>query len=80
MAELKTKKNDRDVNSFLDGIENESKRRDAYAVLDIMKSVTGDAPAMWGENIIGFGSYTYTYASGRTGEWFIAGFSPRKQN
>jgi hypothetical protein len=35
---------------------------------------------MWGESIIGFGDYHYQYASGREGDWFIVGFSPRKQN
>jgi hypothetical protein len=35
---------------------------------------------MWGTNIVGFGSYDYTYASGRSGSWMLCGFSPRKQN
>ena len=35
---------------------------------------------MWGSAIVGFGSYHYTYASGREGDWFLTGFSPRKQN
>jgi hypothetical protein len=35
---------------------------------------------MWGESIVGFGSYHYKYASGREGDWFLTGFSPRKQN
>ena len=35
---------------------------------------------MWGKSLIGFDSYQYTYASGKSGEWFICGFSPRKQN
>jgi len=37
-------------------------------------------PEMWGDSIVGFGSYHYKYASGREGDWFITGFSPRKQN
>jgi len=43
-----------------------------------MKRITGANPAMWGESIIGFGNYTYRYASGREGDWFLVGFSPRK--
>jgi hypothetical protein len=43
-----------------------------------MRKVTGDPGAMWGESIVGFGGYTYRYASGRSGEWFQVGFSPRK--
>ena len=35
---------------------------------------------MWGASIVGYGSYHYRYASGREGEWFLTGFSPRKQN
>jgi hypothetical protein len=34
---------------------------------------------MWGPSIIGFGNYHYKYGSGREGDWFLAGFSPRKQ-
>ncbi len=43
-----------------------------------MKDVTKKEPRMWGDSIIGFGSYRYKYASGREGEWFLTGFSPRK--
>ena len=35
---------------------------------------------MWGDSIVGFGSYHYKYQSGREGDWFLTGFSPRKQN
>lgn len=45
-----------------------------------MREVTGEEPSMWGTSIVGFGSYRYTYASGREGEWPLTGFSPRKQN
>jgi len=79
MAELKTRRNDDDVEAFLANIENESRRDDALAVLEIMQRVTGEAPEMWGGSIVGFGSYHYKYASGREGDWFTAGFSPRKQ-
>ncbi len=45
-----------------------------------MEEVTGEKGKMWGDSIIGFGSYRYTYASGREGDWMLVGFSPRKQN
>ncbi|MBK5108165.1 MAG: DUF1801 domain-containing protein [Anaerolineales bacterium] len=45
-----------------------------------MKEVTGVEPIMWGDSIIGFGSYHYKYASGREADWFLTGFSPRVQN
>lgn len=80
MAELKTQKNESSVEAFLDSVVDERKRADSYAVLELMKEVTGDEPAMWGTSIIGFGSYRYKYASGREGEWFLTGFSPRKKN
>ncbi|MFV1985703.1 MAG: DUF1801 domain-containing protein [Gemmatimonadota bacterium] len=78
MAELKTRQNDADVDAFLDGVENEKRREDARVILDLMKRVTGLGPTMWGGSIVGFGSYHYKYASGREGDWFQAGFSPRK--
>lgn len=35
---------------------------------------------MWGDSIVGFGRYRYRYESGRSGEWFLTGFSPRKKD
>lgn len=80
MAELKTKKNTASVTKFLDSVENDQRRKDAKAVLKLMKEVTGEKPAMWGAAIVGFGSCHYTYESGREGDWFLTGFSPRKAN
>ncbi|GAB5493431.1 MAG: hypothetical protein Phog2KO_36460 [Phototrophicaceae bacterium] len=80
MAELKTKKNDSDVEAFLNTIEPEKKRQDSFEILRLMEEVTGEEAKMWGESIIGFGSYHYTYASGREADWMLVGFSPRKQN
>jgi len=80
MAELKTKKNDASVDKFLNSVKDEKKRQDSYTILKLMKQVTKAEPKMWGTSIIGFGSYHYKYASGREGDWFVTGFSPRKQN
>ncbi|GMR09391.1 MAG: hypothetical protein BMS9Abin28_0209 [Anaerolineae bacterium] len=80
MSELKTQKNDANVEGFLNRVENEKRRADSFVVLELMKEVTGEEPAMWGTSIVGFGSYHYKYASGREGDWFVVGFSPRKQN
>lgn len=44
-----------------------------------MTSITGVKPKMWGTSIVGFGEYHYKYESGREGDWFLCGFSPRKQ-
>lgn len=80
MAENKTKPTDTSVTEFLNSIENEKKRQDSFAIMELMKEVTGEEPKMWGDSMVGFGSYHYKYASGREGDMFLAGFSPRKQN
>jgi len=80
MAELKTQKNEASVEDFLNSVAHEKRRSEGFAVLELMREVTGLEPAMWGASIVGFGSYHYTYASGRDGEWMLAGFSPRKRN
>lgn len=80
MAELKTKENDGSVEQFLNSVENERRRTDAWQILHLMQEVTGEEPRMWGDSIIGYGHYKYQYKSGREAEWFLVGFSPRKQN
>jgi len=80
MAELKTKPNDGSVDAFMSGIADEKVRQDCLTILELMQQASGAAPKMWGDSIIGFGIYHYKYASGREGDWFVTGFSPRKQN
>jgi Domain of unknown function (DU1801) len=80
MAELKTKVNEASVEEFLSNIPDEKKRKDAFEVLELMQTIMKQPPKMWGTNIVGFGSYKYKYESGREGEWFLTGFSPRKQD
>ena len=80
MAELKTKQNDANVGAFLDGIENAKRRKDCRAVVELMAEITGEPPTMWGDSIIGFGSYHYKYPTGREGDWMATGVSPRKQS
>ncbi len=80
MAELKTKLNNRSVERFLNGVPDKQKRQDCFTLLKLMQQVTRAEPKMWGSSIVGFGRYHYVYASGREGDWFVAGFSPRKQN
>ena len=79
MAELKTKITNASVTQFLNRVADEEQRKDSYAILDIMRKATKTEPKMWGSSIVGFGDCHYVYASGREGDWFIAGFSPRKQ-
>jgi hypothetical protein len=80
MAENKIRQTDADVEAFLNAVPEERKRQDSFAILELMKEVTGEEPKMWGASIVGFGSYHYKYASGREGDMAITGFSPRKQN
>ena len=80
MAELKTKPNHRSVEKFLNGVADEKRRRDCFAVLELLKQVTQQKPRMWGSSLVGFGRYRYKYASGHGGEWFLTGFSPRKRD
>lgn len=78
MADLKTFPTDDSVDAFLAGIADDDRRADTLAVLELMKDVTGEPPRLWGSGIIGFGSYHYRYESGREGDWFLTGVSPRK--
>jgi hypothetical protein len=80
MAELKTKQNEQSVTDFLQAVPEERKRKDSFAILELMEEVTGLEPKMWGDSIVGFGNYHYKYSTGREGDWFVTGFSPRKQN
>lgn len=80
MANLKTARTKASVQTFLSGIADQARRQDCLALVKIMKQVTKAPPRMWGPSIVGFGSYHYRYVSGREGDWFLTGFSPRKQD
>ena len=81
MSEPKTKPTTQDAREFLNGIEPEEKRRDGFALLEMMEQITGEPAVMWGPNIVGFGSYHYkSERSRQEGDWPLIGFSPRKQS
>lgn len=80
MTTLKTRENDASVKQFIECQDNKSRQRDCLTVKKMMQKITGKRAKMWGENMVGFGKYHYKYASGREGEYFVTGFSPRKQN
>lgn len=80
MAEPKTKPKSTSVEAFLNKITDETKREDAFRILEMMKEISGEEPKMWGKSIVGFGFYHYKYASGREGDAPIIAFSPRKQD
>ncbi|MDN5202666.1 DUF1801 domain-containing protein [Fulvivirgaceae bacterium BMA10] len=80
MAEAKTKPTDKDVVNFINAVPNETRRKDGFFILDLMKKITKLEPVMWGPSIIGFGFYHYKYKSGHEGDSALMAFSPRKQN
>jgi hypothetical protein len=79
MTELKTKKTGLSVSAFISGIEDEQTRKDCKALLALFKDATQATPRMWGPAIVGFGDFHYSQGR-QSYEWFLAGFSPRKQN
>src|SRR5580698_545929 len=78
MADNKTKPTKLSVVEFVDAVADETRRADAKTLVKLMRSATGEKPAMWGPAIIGFGSSHYKYESGREGDMPLVGFSPRK--
>ena len=81
MAEPKTKPTTQSPEEFLHTIEPEQKRIDSFVLLEMFEKITGEKPVMWGGSIVGFGKYHYkSEKSKQEGDWFLVGFSPRKQN
>ncbi len=80
MAELKTKKTELSVDAFIKTVTDLQKQKDAFTILELMEKATKEKAKMWGSSIIGFGDRHLIYESGRELDWFIMGFSPRKQN
>lgn len=68
------------INDVLSGITDEQQRKDAEALIRLMRKITGKAPVMWGPSIVGFDRYHYKYESGREGDTGAIGFSPRRSN
>lgn len=63
---------------FLAAVEHPVRRADGLVLAEMMGRVTGEPAVMWGPTMVGFGSYRYATDSGRRGECFVVGFSPRK--
>ncbi len=78
MAENVTRPTDADVDEFLDAVPDERRRAEGHAMRRLMERVTGERAVLWGPSMVGFGSEHYKYASGREGDQFVVGFSPRK--
>jgi len=78
MSTNKTKPTTRSVELFLDDLIPEQRKKDSWTLYRLMEKITGSQGVLWGTSIIGFGDYHFKYASGREGDWFLTGFSPRK--
>jgi hypothetical protein len=78
MSTNKTKPTTRSVELFLDDLIPEQRKKDSWTLYRLMEKITGSQGVLWGTSIIGFGDYHYKYGSGREGDWFLTGFSPRK--
>lgn len=76
---MKTTKTGKSVEAFLQKID-AARRDDCLTLMRLMKHATKSDPKMWGASIVGFGEYHYKYESGREGDWFQMGFSPRKND
>lgn len=74
----KTVPHDGDVAAFLERTASGERRADCASLCALMQAVTGEPPVLWGTSIVGFGSYHYVYASGRSGDAPLIGFAPRK--
>lgn len=77
MAENKTKPTDASVDDYIASRANAQQQADCRELMALFKRVTRQKPRMWGPSIVGYGSYRYTYESGRTGEAPLAGFAIR---
>src|ERR671912_326483 len=77
MAENKTKPTDASVEEYIASRANAQQRTDCRELMVLFKKVTKGSPRMWGPSIVGYGSYRYTYESGRTGEAPLAAFAIR---
>lgn len=81
LVEIKTKPTAVSVEDYINGFPDEQKRRDSFAILEMMKKATGEEPVLWGSSIIAFGNKRYkSPTTGREVDWFRVGFAPRKAN
>jgi len=77
MAENKTKPTGASVADYIASRASAQQHADCRQLMALFKKVTRQTPYMWGPSIVGYGSYRYTYESGRTGEAPVAGFAIR---
>jgi len=74
----KTVPNEANVYDFIARLDDSQQQEDSKALVEIMQTISGEKPVLWGSSIVGFGTLQYTYSTGRKGDWMKIGFSPRK--
>lgn len=77
MTEAKTKPTAASIPDYIASRANAGQQADCKALMAMLRKVTGQSPKLWGPSIVGYGTYRYTYASGQSGEWPLAGFAIR---
>jgi hypothetical protein len=77
MPETKTKPTDASVDAYLASKATPDQLTDCKAIMAMCKRVTKQQPKMWGPSIVGYGSYTYKYESGHSGDACLTGFAVR---
>ena len=77
MAETKTKPTGASIDAYLASRASPEQLADCKAIMAMCKRVTKQAPKMWGPSIVGYGSYTYKYESGHSGDACLVGFAVR---
>jgi len=77
MAETKTRPTNASIEAYLASRASPDQLADCKAIMAMCKRVTRQPPRMWGPSMVGYGSYSYKYDSGHSGEAFLAGFAIR---
>jgi len=77
MAENKTKPTGASIEDYIASRANAQQSSDCRELMALFKRITRDSPRMWRPSMVGYGSYRYTYESGRTGEMPLAAFAIR---
>ena len=77
MAENKTRPTGASVDDYIASRANARQHADCRELMALLERVTRQTPRMWGPSIVGYGSYRYTYDSGRSGEAPLAAFAIR---
>lgn len=71
---------DKTAQEIIDGISDKTQQTDCKWLFDVLKDITKQPVRIWGKQMLGFGTYTYSLSNGKKGEWFMSGFSPRSKN